>query len=114
MKRLLASDSPDSRLSVELYCYRAKKYIGAYAAALGGIDAIIFGGGVGENAPVIRRKVLEGMGWCGIEIDDSANDITIGKEGRISSSGSSIDVWVIPVDEAGLLAEEAAKVVNRI
>lgn len=112
MKELLASDAPDARFAVELYCYRAKKYIGAYTAALGGIDALLFGGGVGENAPVIRRKMLDGMQWCGIRIDDGSNNITIGKEGRISSRKSGVDVWVIPVDEAGLLAEEAVKVVN--
>ncbi len=112
MKALLASDAPDARFAVELYCYRAKKYIGAYAAALGGIDALLFGGGIGENAPVIRRKILDGMQWCGIEIDDGANDITIGKEGLISTRNSGIDVWVIPVDEAGVLAEEAVKVVT--
>ena len=114
MKELLSSDAPDARFAVELYCYRAKKYIGAYTAALGGIDALLFGGGVGEYAPVIRRKILDGMQWCGIEINDETNNITIGEEGLISTTNSGIDVWIIPVDEAGVLAEEAFKVVNRL
>ena len=107
MKTLIESDSPDSKLAVELYCYRVKKYIGAYMAALNGVDAILFGGGVGENAPKIRKMMIENMEWCGLLIDDCANEETTGKEGIISSANSKVDIMVIPVDEAEVLAQEA-------
>ncbi len=110
MKTLLESDIPDARFAVELYCYRVKKYIGAYIAALGGIDCIIFGGGVGENAPLIREKILDNMEWCGISLDRHTNNETIGKEGYISSDNSMVDVIVIPVDEGSVLASEAAEI----
>jgi acetate kinase len=112
MKILLASDDQGARLAVELYCYRVKKYIGAYAAALGGVDAILFGGGVGENAPPVRRKILENMEWCGVSLDRKANDVVVGKEGYISSDKSMVDVLVIPVDEAAVLAKEAVNVLK--
>ena len=111
MKTLLGSDQPDAGIAIELYCYRAKKYIGAYAAALGGVDAILFGGGVGENSSAVRKRILEGMRWCGIDIYEQANIDTVGKEGRISSDSSNVDVWVIPVDEASVLVKEAVRVV---
>ena len=76
-------------------------------AALGGVDGIVFGGGVGENAPQIRRKILENMEWCGISLDRRANNETRGIEGSIRSDNSIVDVMVIPVDEAAVLAEEA-------
>ncbi|MBI4844287.1 MAG: acetate/propionate family kinase [Nitrospirae bacterium] len=113
MRVLLENDLPEARLAVSLYCYRAKKYTGSYLAVLRGADAILFGGGIGENAPYIRDEILSGMGWCGIEIDSHLNNDTIGKEGRISSPSSGIEVWVIPVDEAAMLAEEAFEALNR-
>ena len=111
MKTLLGSDEPDAGIAIELYCYRAKKYIGAYAAALGGVDAILFGGGVGENSSAVRKRILEGMRWCGIDIYEQVNIDTVGKERRISSDSSKVDVWVIPVDEASVLAKEAVRLV---
>ena len=112
MKILLDSDEPDARLAIELYCYRVKKYIGAYAAALGGVNAVLFGGGVGENAPQIRSKILEGMEWCGISLDRQANDETIGTEGYIRLDKNMVDVMVIPVDEAAVMAKEAVDVIG--
>ncbi|HBH61933.1 MAG TPA: acetate/propionate family kinase [Nitrospiraceae bacterium] len=108
MRVLLESDRPEARLAISLYCYRVRKYIGAYLAVLGGADAILYGGGVGENAPVVRTHILEDMQWCGIELDGRVNSDTIGREGCISLSSGSVAVWVIPVDEAAVLAREAA------
>ncbi len=107
MRVLLESSEPGARLAVEVYCYRVKKYIGAYMAALGGADAVLLGGGVGENAPSIRKGILDNMQWCGIELDSQLNNDTIGREGRISSVSGSVDVWIIPVDEAVVIAQEA-------
>lgn len=107
MQRLLESEDPSARLAVEVYCYRARKYIGAYLAALGGTHAILFGGGVGEHAPVVREKMLTGLVSLGIVLDPAANRAAIGTEMRISNRCSEAEVWVIPVDEAAILAQAA-------
>ncbi|MCF6282064.1 MAG: acetate/propionate family kinase [Candidatus Polarisedimenticolaceae bacterium] len=107
MRRLLDSDSSDAQLAVDLYCYRVRKYIGAYLAVLGGVDAILFGGGVGENSPQVRMKILQGMEWLGVELDLASNDNTTGKEGCISATAGRCEVWVIPVDEAQIMAQDA-------
>jgi len=107
MRALLAADNPRARLAVQLYCYRARKYLGAYLAVLGGADAILFGGGVGENAASVRAAILDGMDWTGIRIDSAANNATAGREGLISKTDSRTEVWVIPVDESRILAQEA-------
>jgi acetate kinase len=113
MKTLLASDDQGARVAVDLYCYRVKKYVGAYMAALGGADCILFGGGAGEHSPQIRSRILKDMEWCGIEINEKANNATIGKEGEISSKESAVDVYVVTVDEAYLLAEEAVSILQQ-
>jgi acetate kinase len=107
MRILLSGDDPRARLAVALYAYRARKYLGAYLAVLGGVDGIVFGGGVGEHAAAVRAAILEGMAWAGIRLDAAANAATLGREGRISEAGSAIEAWVIPVDEARVLAQEA-------
>ncbi|MDP1635197.1 MAG: acetate/propionate family kinase [Gallionellaceae bacterium] len=107
MRTLLAADDPRARLAVQLYCYRARKYLGAYLAVLGGADAILFGGGVGENAAAVRAAILDGLDWAGIRIDSAANTATSGHEGRISQADSRTEAWVIPVDESRILAQEA-------
>jgi len=112
MRTLLESDYADARFAIDLFCYRIKKYLGAYIAVLQGADAILFGGGVGENAPQVRTNVLVDLKWLGIVIDTKANSVTIGTEGRISSLESRTEVWVIPVDEASILAEEAAALIG--
>lgn len=107
MRALLDSPQPDARLAVALFCYRARKYVGSYLAVLGGADAILFGGGIGENAPEIRARILEGMAWAGIELDSSRNRATVGAPAALHSPGSSTEVHVIPVDEAAILADAA-------
>ncbi len=112
MRVLLESDDLDARLAVDIYCYRIRKYIGAYLAVLEGADAILFGGGVGENAPLIRERVLDNMHWLGIVLDSNVNRATIGQEGCISSTESKTKVWVVPVDEARVMAEETIAVIE--
>ena len=109
LRTLLASDDPHARLAIDLYCYRIRKYIGAYLAVLDGAHAVLFGGGAGEHAAAVRRQIVNGMEWCGLRLDEPANQATIGVEGRISAPDSALDVWVVPVDEAAVLAEEAIK-----
>ena len=107
MRDLLSSMETDSRakLAVEIFCYRVRKYTGAYMAALGGADGIVFGGGIGENASVVRARICEGLEWCGIELDAARNAAVVGgKAGQISADGSKVLVYVAPVDESLLIA----------
>jgi len=91
-------------LALDMFCYRVRKYIGAYLAALGGADAIVFGGGIGENAPAVRARICDGLDWCGLILDRERNAVTIGSEGPISVAGAGIQGYVIPVDEAAIIA----------
>lgn len=108
MRVLLASDAPEAKSAIALYCYRAKKYIGAYLAALGGADAVLFGGGVGEHSHEIRTRIIEGMEWCGLKLDMAANQSPEMNGGRISTADSKIEIAVIRVDEAQIMAQAAA------
>lgn len=110
MRTLLDADDANARLAIDVYCYRARKYIGAYLAALGGAEAILFGGGVGEHAWLVRAKILTGLERLGIALDPVANRASIGSEMRVSNPGSEVEVWVIPVDEAAILAQAALAV----
>ena len=117
MRELLAEaaehDDRRARLAVDLFCYRVKKYLGAYLAAMNGADAIVFAGGIGENAPAIRERICSGLDWLGIEIDAARNDaLTSGKEGRIDREGSRVELWVIPTDEELLIARDTWRVVT--
>jgi acetate kinase len=111
---LLADSSERAQLAVELYCYRARKYLGAFLAVLGGCDGIGFGGGVGEHVPEVRARILSGLGWAGIELDASANRAAGGAPGgRISTVASRVSVRVLPVYEE-LLMVRAALVVAKL
>jgi acetate kinase len=100
--------NPRARLAVEVFCYRARKYLGAYLAALGGGEAVVFSGGIGENSPLVRGKIWAGMAWCGLLLDETLNDSIVGAEGRISKAHASIDVYVIPSDEEAVIARDTA------
>jgi acetate kinase len=82
-------------------------------AALGGVDGIIFGGGIGENSPYIRNQILHDMKWCGIVLDPTTNAKAIGRDGCISSPKSDLVVWVVKVDEAKIIAQEAVKLIEQ-
>ena len=100
-------------LAIDIFCYRARKYVGAYLAALGGADAIIFGGGIGENAPSVRARILEGMEWCGLKVDKKSNEAAIRAESCISADGSDIKAYVIPVDEASIIARDTMDCIKK-
>lgn len=101
-----------SALAVEMYCYRVRKYVGAYLAALGGADAVVFGGGIGEHAASVRERICGGMGWCGLELDGARNAAAVGREAQISSDRSRVGAYVIRVDEELLIARDTAAVVG--
>ena len=94
------------RLAIEVFCYRARKYIGAFLACMGGADAIVFTGGIGENSPDIRARICEGLDWAGLKLDDDRNKQMVGLEGQISRGESSLNAFVIPTDEELLIARD--------
>jgi acetate kinase len=100
-------------LAVEMFCYRAKKQVGAYLAALGGADAVIFAGGIGEHAPEVRARICAGMEWCGLLLDKGRNARAVGAEAKIGADGSRTGVYVIPVDEALLVARDTVDCLRR-
>jgi acetate kinase len=105
-----AEERGDGRaaLALQMFCDRVRNQVGAYLAVLGGADAVVFGGGIGENAPLIRERILAGMGWCGLVLDPERNDSAVGVEARITSQTSKIHAYVVLVDEESRIAEDTA------
>jgi acetate kinase len=114
MRKLVSAyeTNPRARLAVDVFCYRGRKYLGAYLAALNGADAVIFSGGIGENLPFVREQICAGMEWCGLILDQDKNSSTTGVEGRISGPRSRVQVYVIPSDEEALIARETARLLQ--
>lgn len=100
-----------AKLAIEIFCRRARHYLGAYVSELAGVDVIAFGGGIGEHAPQIRRRILTGLEWAGIQIDPAAN--LASAAGSIAAAGSATAIEVIRLDEASVLAAEAAALLER-
>ena len=103
---------PLARLALDVYCYRLKKYIGSYAAAMGGLDVLVFTGGVGENALLVRTQTCEGLEFLGVEIDPKRNKEGSRKEALITTDSSRAKVFVIPTDEELVIAEETVRLVK--
>ncbi len=95
-----------AQLAIDMFCYRIKKYIGAYYAALGHLDAIVFTGGIGENAAIVREKVCDGLEELGIQLDPQRNNAASHDERRIELPGGRVAVLVIPTDEEGVIAAD--------
>jgi acetate kinase len=116
MRELLnqAREHNDRRalLAIEIFCYRARKYIGAYLAAMGGADAIVFTGGIGENSWEVRARISDGLAWMGLELDEDRNRAHIdGREGLISRDSARLASYVIPTDEELLIARDTVRCV---
>jgi len=101
MRVLLESSEPSAKLAVDYFVYRTAKEIGALTAVLGGIDAIVFTAGIGENSPEVRRRICEASSWLGIEIDSQANSA---RAAKISTGSSKVSAWVIPTNEELMIA----------
>lgn len=117
MRELLAEEDANNdrraRLAIDMFCYRARKYIGSYIAALNGVDAIVFAGGIGENSPAIRERICADMDWLGVQVDTDRNDkLRNGAEGRFDRAGSRVELWVVPTDEELLIARDTWRVVS--
>lgn len=103
---------PNSTLAFEMYEYRLRKYIGSYAAAMDGVDVIVFTAGVGENASLLREKVLSNLTFLGIELDKEANKVRSGDPRRISAKGSKVEVLVVPTNEELVIARDTLRIVQ--
>jgi acetate kinase len=116
MRELLAEahehDDRRARLAIEIFCYRARKYIGSYLAAMNGAEAIVFTGGIGENSAEIRARICSELAWLGVELDEELNSKNgVGKGGQINTETSRISVFVIPTNEELLIARDTVRVV---
>jgi acetate kinase len=118
MRDLLEEESAHgdrrARLAIDIFCLRVKKYIGAYLARMNGADAIVFTGGIGENAATVRARICAGMDFLGIALDSERNAAcTGGAEGPIGAAGGRVGVWVIPTNEELLIARDAVRRIQK-
>ena len=109
MRTLLASSDPKATLAIDLYCYRIRRELGSLAAALGGLDAIILTGGIGENSAAIRERVCRDAAWLGVELDRSANNAG---GPCITTSGAPVSAWAIPTNEELMIARHTHRLIN--
>jgi acetate kinase len=114
----LAEQERDTRaeFAIDLFCYRVRKYLGAYLAVLEGADAVVFGGGIGENAPEIRERICRNMKWCGLELNSELNQAAVGfapgHAAKISVDGSRLPAYMVAADEESWIAMETVRCVR--
>lgn len=102
-------------LAIDMFCYRVRKYIGSYLAAMGGADAVVFAGGIGENSAEVRSRVCEGLQWAGLHVDPTRNAALVGgSEGKFSTDASPLEAWVVPTDEELLIARDTWRVIEGV
>ena len=111
MRTLLASDEPRAKFAVDLFVYRIGRELGSLAGALGGLDAIVFTGGIGEHAVAIRERVCHAAAWLGVELDSTAS---AAGDSRISTAASRITAWVIPTNEELMIARHTRRLLNPV
>ena len=102
-----------AKLGLEMYVYRIKKYIGAYTAAMGGIDMLLFTGGIGENADTVRKEIVNGFSYLGMELDEGKNKGLRGKDAIISSDNSRVKIMVVPTNEEFVIAQDTMNIVRK-
>jgi acetate kinase len=110
MRTLLASNDPLAAHAITLFVYRISRELGSLAASLGGLDALVFTGGIGEHAPDIRRRVCEQAAWLGIELDEAMNTADAA---MITMPGSRTSAWMIPTNEDLMIAQHAWRLMDR-
>src|SRR5262249_22262172 len=110
-EELALHDDHRIRVAIDVFCYRVRKYVGAFLFGMGGADAIIFTGGIGENSPAIREQICSGLEWAGFRLDRDRNQALSGAEGAIAADGSSLLGYVIPTDEELLIARDTVRVI---
>jgi acetate kinase len=99
-------------LALDVYCYRLKKYIGAYAASMGGLDAVVFTAGIGENSPIVRKLTVTGLEFMGIKLDAERNSQALHKEMDISTDDAAVRTLVIPTNEELIIARDTVRIIN--
>jgi acetate kinase len=109
MRELLASDRPEAHEAVDLFCYRIVREVGSLAAALGGLDALVFTGGIGEHAAPVRQRICAALDWLGVAVDITANNRDAS---RISDAASRVDVLVLPTNEEWMIARHTAELIG--
>lgn len=115
VEKAMAEGNERAKLTYSMLCYQIKKYVGAYSAAMGGLDALVFTAGIGEHSPYIRAKALSGLEYLGIEIDESRNDFGhSGSPVKISKDSSRVAVYMIPTNEELVIAEDTEKIVRAL
>jgi len=107
-----AKGDTQAETAIDSFCYRLRKYIGAYTAVLGHVDGLVFTGGIGENAPLVREKTCQGLAELGYEIDPARNQEAIGKSKEISAASSRVRIFVIPTNEELLIARDTFRVIK--
>jgi acetate kinase len=110
--RVLMKDygqDPRATLAMDMFSYRVVKAVGAYLCALGGADAIVFGGGIGENTPLVRERVCAGLRWCGLQMDPEKNRTLIDGEGKLSTASSTLEALVVVTEEGLQIAHESSQ-----
>ena len=110
MRDLLTSLAPEAAEAVDLFCYRVAREVGAMAAAVEGLDAIVFTGGIGENSPEVREKVCDRLGWLGVGFDHAANRAGAT---RLNTAGSRVSILRVPADEEAVIARHAAHAIHQ-
>jgi acetate kinase len=114
IQRCAAEGDAQAELALDMFCYRVRKYIGAYYAALGSVDAVIFTGGIGENSALVRARSCEGLSALGISIDERRNIDAAGGIARIQAEQSRVQILVIPTDEEREIAQQTVEVIERL
>lgn len=115
MRELLAAEAKGherARLAIDIFCYRIRKYVAAFAGVMGGVDAVIFTGGIGENAPAVRARALAGLEFMGLRIDPARNESAVGREADVSAEGAGVRTLVIPTNEELIIARDTVRLVE--
>jgi len=110
----IAKGNQDAKAGLDIYCYRLKKYIGAYIAAMNGVDVIVFTGGIGELDDIVREHTMSDLDWLGIKIDKKVNEGRKFEVTMLSTKDSKVKVMVIPTNEEFMIARETAKLVKEM
>jgi acetate kinase len=116
MRTLLEAEEKGNdraKLAIDVFCYRLRKYIAAYVGALGGVDALVFAGGIGENSPAVRERTLQGLDSVGLSLDSARNGAAQGTEAEISPEDARSRVYVVPTNEELLIARDAFRIVKK-
>ncbi len=113
LRAAIATGNERAKLALDIFIYRIKKYIGSYAAALGGVDILMFTGGIGENVDLVREQVCKDLEFMGIKIDTAKNLEIHGDEAVISTPDSKVTVMVVPTDEEYMIASDTMEIVNK-